>query len=144
MTALNRSYTFDKNLQLKDAGLVAASAAAQVGGVATVRDLGTGRVDARAIIDISAIEIATGDEAYRLRVQGSNDITFATGVVTLAERQVGNAAVTGNSAADTVGRYEVPFTNDVNGVRYRYVRQFTTVVGTIATGINYTSFIAKE
>ena len=39
------SYTFDAEMQLKDAGLVAADAAAQVDGSAKVLDLGNGLVE---------------------------------------------------------------------------------------------------
>jgi hypothetical protein len=57
--------TFDYAMRMKDAGLVASSAAAQVGGVDKIIDLGDdSRLDARVILDFSAIEAASNDELY--------------------------------------------------------------------------------
>jgi len=39
-----------------------------------------------------------------------------------------------------VGRYTLPFSNEDNGTFYRYVRVYTVVGGTIASGINYTAW----
>lgn len=144
MTLLNRRYTFDVLTQLKDAGLIAATGNAQVGGSAKVLDLGTGRVDTRAIIDLTAIEQDTGDELYTVIVQGSNSATFASTNVNLAEIKMGKASLTGASADTALGRYEIPFTNDQDGVIYEYIRIRVLVAGTIATGINFIAWLAKK
>lgn len=144
MTTLNRRWTYDNALLLKDAGLVAASAAATVAGSAKFLDLGVGRVDSRVILDVTAIEVDTGDEKYLIKLEASNDNTFATGKVVLAERALGIAALIGASANSAAGRYEMPFTNDLDGTVYEFVRIFTTIVGTIATGVNFTAYLAKE
>lgn len=144
MTTLNRRYTFDVLTQLKDAGLIAATGNATVGGSAKVLDLGTGRVDSRVIIDLTALEIDTGDEVYTIQLQGSNALAFGSSVVNIAEKKLGKAALTGESVDSTLGRYEMPFSNDVDGVLYEFVRIHVIVVGTIATGINFTAFLAKS
>ncbi len=139
----SKDVTFDALLQLKDAGLVAASAAATVGGQARIVDLGKAYLEGRVIIDVSAIEVASGDEGYRIRMQISDSSTFASGVFTAAVLPLGDSTTTGASADSTTGRYTLGFSNEMGGVQYRYARLYTEVVGTVATGINYTAFIAK-
>jgi hypothetical protein len=136
---------FDVNLRLKDAGLVAADAAAQVGGQDRVLDLGAARVDGRVIVDITAIEVATGDERYLIKTQFSNSPTFASGVFGGPALDVGDSSVTKDSADTAVPtRRELPFCNQLDGVVYRYLRLFTEVQGTIAAGINYSAFAALQ
>lgn len=138
------NYTFDANLELKDAGLIAADAAALVDTVAKVVDVGTGLFEGIAVIDITAIEIVDNDERYLVSIQGSSSSTFASDIVDLAEIAFGALEVIGGDVDTTTGRYEVPFSNRKNNVYYRYVRAYTDVNGTIATGINYSAFIAKH
>lgn len=144
MTALQKSFLYDPNLLFKDAGLVAASAAAQVGGSAKVVDLGLGRFDGRMIIDASAIEVDTGNEVYDIIVQLSNSKTFASGIVNGPSYKVGDSSVTAQSADSVAGRFELPFHNEIQGTLYRYARVYTIVAGTIATGINYTAFAVAK
>lgn len=130
--------TYDNATLLKTAGLVASSAAGSI-----ILDLGDGFMDADLVIDVSALETATGDEIYNVSLEGSNVAAMDSGSVTLAEKQLGN--VPAPADADTAtGRHVLPFRNELNGVLYRYVRVYTNVVGTIATGINYTAFLAKK
>lgn len=147
----SHNHIFDTLLQFKDAGLVAASAAAQVGGVAKIVDLGASlpstnqpvaEVIGEMVIDVSAIETASNDESYTIIVQGSNSSTFASGVVNLCQMQLSAAAVAlgGASVAGATGRHLLPFRNWKNDTSYRYLRVFTVVSGTVATGINYTAY----
>jgi hypothetical protein len=145
------SYTYDADLEMKDTGLVAADAAWGVGGSAKVLDVGTGRFCGKCVMDISALEIASGDERYDLLIQGSNSAAFASDIVILAALPVGDGSTIGAAYAgsgvdvdDAAGRYVLPFTNERNNIYYRYVRGFTVVTGSIATGINFTAFVAKE
>lgn len=145
------SFTFDVNLRMKDAGLIAADAAWLLGGAARVLDLGTGYVCAKAIIDVSALEIDTGDERYTFLIQGSNSSTFASGIVILAALPVGDGSTIGTAFGssgvdvdDAVGRYVLPFTNERNNTYYRYIRGWTDVSGTLATGINFTAYLAQD
>ena len=144
MARQQKDFTPDVALELKDAGLVAASAAALVDAAAKIIDLGaSGRVDGRVIVDITAIEIDTTDEIYRIAVQVSSSATFASVIKNVTALQIGHT--TADAVADTgvVGRYELPFCNEVNGTTYRYLRLYTYVAGTIATGINYTAWAVK-
>lgn len=135
------NYTFDALLQFKDAGLVAADAAAQVSGSAKVVDVGNGLFSGDMVIDVSAIEIASGDESYEIQVQFSSSATFASDIVQGPSLKLGAAAtLIGTDVPSATGRFILPFRNEQNGVWYRYARLYTNVTGTIATGINYTAF----
>lgn len=136
---------FDLSAQFKDAGLVGASAAATVAAAAAILNVGAARLDARAVIDITACEVATGDEKYVIIVQGSSSASFASGIVNLGALPLGDSSVSLESA-DTAatGRREIAFSNEVDGTIYQYLRIYTQVVGTVATGINYTAFMVKK
>ena len=132
---------YDFTLSMKDAGLVAASAAATVSGAAKIANVGNARVDGRLVIDVTAIELASNDELYSVAIQGSTSATFASAIEELAVVNLGAAEVIGGDSDSTVGRYEIPFSNVKAGVTYPYLRVYTTVAGTVATGINYVARI---
>lgn len=144
--------TYDALLEMKDDGLVAASAAWQVDSAAKILDLGGGgaaaledgaQVFGNVLIEVSAIEIASNDEIYDLIIQGSPDADFGTAgnIVELAAISLSAKEVkrSDSDADDAAGRYIIPFTNWRNGTHYRYVRGYTVVAGTIATGIDFTA-----
>lgn len=86
---MKKTTSFDSTLVLKDAGLVAASAAATVDDVAKVIDLGQGNVDADVIIDVSACEVASRDESYRIGIQLSSNEDFSDNVYEVESLQLG-------------------------------------------------------
>lgn len=131
-------FTYDNALSLKAAGLVAATTTE-----ATILDLGAGMVDGYLVLDVSAVEVATGDEKYTVHLEGSNVAAMTSGSVTLANIPLGNLTAPADAATGT-GRFAVPFRNEQNGTTYRYVRVYTLVAGTIATGINFSAFVAKD
>jgi hypothetical protein len=135
---------FDSLLQLKDAGLIAADAACQVASADKILDVGTGRFEGKAIIDVSAIEIASNDEVYKISIQGSSSASFASDIVDLGILELGALEVIGGDVDSTTGRYILPFSNEKNGVYYRYIRGYVDVTGTIATGINFTAWVAPN
>lgn len=128
---------------LKDAGLVAASAAAQVDSADKIVDLGNGLVEGKLVVDVTAVEIADGDEAYRISLQGSSKADFADTIEELAIVELGAAAVLAGDQDSTTGRYQVPFRTEKNGTVWPYVRVYTEVVGTVATGINFSAYLSK-
>lgn len=132
------TYTTDVETELKAAGLIAASAAE-----ATILDMGAAYFEGAVLLDITAIEFGSADEKYEIFVQGSNSATFASGVVNLAGIKIGDAA---NGANDdtTTGRRVLLLNNNVAGTKYRYIRLYTVVSGTIATGINYSALLTKN
>lgn len=137
--------TFDVDLELKDAGLLAASAACQVDGSTKILNLGTGVVEGDIIIDASAVEVDTGDEIYEIGVQISSVSNFASDIYEVATLKLGDAAAIPGDVDMGVGRYVLPFTNQIaNGTVKQYLRLYVTITGTIATGINFTAFMAKD
>jgi hypothetical protein len=143
--------TYDAALLLKAAALVGASANGtlilDVGG----GGLTPGMIDADLVVDVTALEIDSSDESYDISVQGSPDATFATAgnIVTLGGVTVGHSSSTRltlllQGTNDVPGRFIVPIRNEKNGTTYRYLRIRTVVVGTVATGINYTAWLAKD
>ena len=132
--------TFDADLEFKDAGLVASSAAAQVDSAAQIVDIGTGHFKGMMIVDVSAIEIASNTEVYNVCVQLSSSATFASTIQTAAKLELGSNEVLLGDQDSAVGRYKLFFDNEVNGTYYRYARVYTVVAGDVATGINYTAY----
>lgn len=134
-----RSYTYDADLVLKAAGLVAADTAH------TIVNVGAATFKGVAVIDVTAIETASNDERYVIQIQGSTSATFASDVQNLAAVELGATAVrSGGAITSLVGRYEVRFVNEQAGIVYPYVRAYTDVSGTIATGINWSGFIGRD
>lgn len=131
-------FTYDDALSLKDAGLVAASADGDI------LDLGPGHVCGCVVVDLSACEIADGNEIYTVSLEGSNVAAMTSGSVCLAKKVFGNVVVPMDAALSAAGRYVIPFHNEENGTLYRYVRLSTLVAGTVGTGINFSAFIAKH
>jgi hypothetical protein len=128
---------------MKDAGLVAADAAAQVDGADKIVDLGNGLVEGKLIVDVTAIEIADGDEAYRIAIQGSANADFSSTIEELASVELGAAAVLGGDQDSTTGRFQVPFRTEKNGTIYPYVRVYCEVAGTVATGIDFSAYLSR-
>jgi hypothetical protein len=128
---------------LKDAGLVAASAAGQVDGSDKIVDLGNGIVEGKLVVDVTAIEIANNDEAYRISLQGSSKADFADTIEELASVELGAQEVLAGDQDSTTGRYQVPFRTEKNGTVWPYVRVYTEVVGTVASGINFSAYLNK-
>jgi hypothetical protein len=157
MATKRMSKTYDDLLELKDAGLVAASAAAQVSSANKILDLGrgtagelAGSVEGDIIIDVTACEVASDDEKYIIGAQISSSSTFASDIYEVCSLTLGSAgtAAGDNLAGDVdmgTGRYVLPFRNEIaNGEPKRYMRLYTHVSGTIATGINYKAYLAKD
>ena len=73
------------------------------------------------MVDVTALEIASNDEAYAIAVQGSDTADFSTGspkIEELAVLNLGAAEVIGGNQDSTTGRYELPFSNVKGGVAY--------------------------
>jgi len=135
-TKARLNFTYDEGLVFKTAGLIAASAA-----VATIIDVGEGVYQGVMVLDVTALEIASNDEIYDIVIQGSPDSDFGTDTnivdlcsITLAAAEVQRTDCNSDSI---VGRHLLPFINMINETTYRYLRLYTVVAGTIATGINY-------
>lgn len=139
-----RNIVFDSLLELKDAGLVAASAAAEVDAVAKIVDLGESYFEGNLVVDVTALEVDTANEKYEIEWQLSDSSTFGSGNVVATVIKLGDSSVTGSSADNAVGRYIQPVRNEFADTIYRYARLYTRIAGTIATGINYSAFLSPR
>ncbi len=137
MANIHGQRTYDAALVLKAAGLIAATANG-----ALILDLGPGLIRGDLVMDVTAVEIATGDEIYTVSVECSNDATMASGSVCVARKVFGNLVAPMDAALSAAGRYVMPVRNEEAGDVYRYMRLQITVAGTVATGINFSAFLA--
>ena len=136
---------FDAATELKDGGSVQTTASAgNVASVPRIVNVGVAFAAMVAVIDIDAIDLASGDEGYTIIVQGSTVADFSTDVVTLVSARAGKAAVINESADRGVGRIQRPFYNTVDGLKpYPFLRAFMTPVGTTPS-ILYRCFLTKN
>ncbi len=139
-----RQYNFDAEMVLAEEGTaLTASDIPQSGGVDIILDVGAGRFEAVAIFDVTAIEIDSNNELFRLCIQGSNSATFASSNQDLAILELGATEVRVFGSIDsTVGRYELPFINEQDDVTYRYLRLNAIISGTQVTGITFGAWVA--
>lgn len=162
-----RTYAFDANNLLSDnAAAYTVSGYLQAAGADGVIDLGgnqgvtitlpaiddtatytpqQARIDAMLILDVTAIDIASGNETYQFDIMVSNDPAFAAAnVVCAGGVQMGKGASLRGAVAqkDSVtGRYEVPFTNNIAGAIFQFMKVFLTAGGTTPS-VNVLSFVA--
>jgi hypothetical protein len=146
-----QSKTRDTLNQLKDDGLVAASAAGSVGGQPAVVDFGNSAAFAEfgIVINWSACE-ADGSEVYRVEAQVSATTDFSTFYV-IAERRfgvlTGQASNTPPTGCAILRASNVVLTSPTAGTAsspMRYLRVFCTVSGAPATGFNYTAELIRN
>jgi hypothetical protein len=139
MSYTNNQFTYDDALEVLASASVVASADS------AILDLGDGLVDGLLVIDVTSVEIASGNEIYTISLEGSNVAAMTSGSVCLAKKVFGNLVVPMDAALSAAGRYVLPFRNEEGGLIYRYVRISTLVAGTInTTGIVFGAFIAKR
>ncbi len=150
-----RTYAFDANTQLSDnSAAYTASGYLQSGGADGIVDLGgnqgatvtlpsiddlatytpqQARIDATLILDVTAITVS-GTQTYQFDIMVSNDPSFATGNVVCAggiQLGKGSSLRGGVAQKDSVtGRYEVPFTNNIAGSLYQYLKVYLTAANT--------------
>ncbi len=139
-----RGRIMDDLLLLKAKGTVATSMVGENPiGTDKYIDTGGGRTRGDVVYNVYAVggsSLATG-ALITLRLQGSKNSSFTTGV-DLVINEIGRAnLLTGNSSLATApglmtGRYIVPFTNDFDDTVYRYLRHYITVACTITTNRN--------
>lgn len=138
--SLPNGHVLDSSLSLKAAGLVAASAAG------SIINVGAFPIRADVVVDVTALEIASNDESYWIVIQGSPDSDFGTAgnIVELGAIHLGAKEIklTDSDADDATGQFVFPVSNERNGTVYPYMRSYTVVAGTIATGINYSARLA--
>lgn len=112
--------TFDAATELKDGGAVTTAGAATVGGTPRVVNVGNALLQAVVVVDVVALDLASGDETYTVLLQGSTSPTFASNVVAVATVRATGA-----------GRFTAPFVNSTDGDKpLPYLRAFVQPAGT--------------
>ena len=143
----------DSLLVLKAKGTVATSMVGESPvGTDTYIDTGGGRTRGDMVFNVynvsgdsaSSCSLATS-KLIKFRLQGSKNASFTTGC-DLAIIEIGKAnMLTGASSLATdnllEGRYIVPFSNEVDGTAYRYLRHYVTL-GT-NTNLQYDCYLGK-
>lgn len=131
-------FQFDGDLELKAAGALTTSTDGDI------LDLGPGLIDGYVVLDVSAVEIGSGNEIFTISLEGSNVANMSSGSVCLAKKVFGNLVAPMDAALSAAGRYVIPFRNEEGGTLYRYVRLSTLIAGSISTGISFSAFIAAS
>jgi len=136
--------TLDELRILKDAGAITASAAGTVGGAAKVINLGKARTDAKAIINVSAAGVGTGEKQV-ITIQVADAAAFNAKVFNVAILELGDAAQLPGNVDVGVGTYELPFNTVVNGVNYPFVRAYANITDVSPdTSLNYTCHLVTQ
>lgn len=136
--------TYDHALLLSDGGSITSSAAGEVGGVAQIVDLGAGKVFGDIIIDVSELDVDTGNEIVTIGAQISSSSSFASDYYQVASISIGDAAAIPGDVDMTTGRYVLPFNNMIkDGTTKRYLRIYYTIGGTVA-GFDATAYLSLK
>ena len=143
MSNLHSQHTYDNALLIRALG--AAITATETGSV--ILDVGDAMFKGDLVIDYSAMDAVTGDEAYTFMLEGSPDAAFGTAanITVVAMQRIGGAtgAAPVGTADPAAGTITVPFRNERNGVVYRYLRLYTLIAGTTPS-IVFRAFLGKS
>lgn len=158
----SKSFTLDALTQLKDAGAVTATAAAQVGGSDRVLDFGNvtdgpsveliAYTEGYLVADVATLDRGTGDEAYDLVWQVSDDtsgngVGFDAGdrVFSLAALHLGEelGPDADPDADGASGRVYMKVSNERLGEVFRFARLAHVLAGTTPS-INYEAFFCED
>jgi hypothetical protein len=136
----NFALPIDANLQFASAQTLTATG--YINNSNAVVDLGLGRIQSMLALDISVLDLTTGDETYVLHLLGSNDSAFGNGnVESLAVHDFGKSAhriintILGDNPTipptGLVGSIlALPFTTLMQGIIYRYAKCYAVLAGT--------------
>jgi hypothetical protein len=102
------------------------------------------------ILNITAMDLSSGDETYRFFLFGSNDVAFASGNVELlamhdfASVSAGRllTPLLGASPANAPLVQIIPFTNLWQKITYRYLKSQVVITGTTTT-VTVSSWISS-
>lgn len=116
---------------------------------------GAGRTDFIWNMDITAANFGTADESYTFRLLGSNDVAFGNGNVELLAMHDIAATAALRNLATTLGAtptipptglggtlFQLPATNLMQRIYYRFLRVHMVVVGT-GPSVTITSWISR-
>lgn len=145
--ATNRmTFTYDDLLCLHEweTALTASDYGSDADDTAIVLDLGTGFFEGNCIIDVSELDVDTGNELVTLYLQLSAVAACASAQYNIPLLVLGDATQLDGDTDMATGRYTVPFNNMIaDGVCKRYARLRIVIAGTVA-GFLCSAYIAKK
>lgn len=138
---------YDHSLLMHDsASSISASAAGLVGGAAALLDLGASRLDGTLHVDVTALDVAAGDEAtlfFQLSDGGPGGTAFEAGNwIAAAALVLGDVTLNGSKVDSVVGHYELSVCNQINGVTYRYARLYLLIAASGA--LTYKAYLTGK
>lgn len=138
-----RGRVMDDLLVLKAKGTVASSMVGEDPvGTDTYYDTGGGRTRGDMVINVYATPPIKAGDKFTMRLQGGKNSSFST-INDLVILELGDSTQISGGSDLTTGRYIVPFTNDLDGTVYRYLRHYITCSASIGTGIQYECYLSK-
>ena len=131
----------DANMQFASAQTLTATG--YINNSNAVLDVQPGRFTGMLALDITAIDMTSGDETYKINLFGSNDNAFGNGNVDLLAFHDFAAATAGRQVATILAASPaipptglagsiiyLPFTNLMQGFIYRYLKLYLVAAGT--------------
>lgn len=138
-----RGRIVDDLLVLKAKGTVATSMVGEDPvGTDKHYDTGGGRTRGDVVINVYAVPSNAPSTKITMRLQGSKNSAFST-INDLVIIELGDSTQISGGSDLGIGRYIVPFTNDLDDTVYRYLRHYITLAGTVGTGIQYECYLSK-
>jgi hypothetical protein len=147
------AYPYDATLAFCSAATLTSTG--YLGSPTTVA-VGNGRQSGIMVCDLSALDVASGDESYRFFLLGSNDAAFGNGnveilgVADVAAASAGRLIPTIAGVSPTIpatgrvgGFLEIPFTNQRLGIIYANLRGYVVIGGTTPT-VTITSWLTLD
>ncbi|MGO6665129.1 hypothetical protein [Rhizobium ruizarguesonis] len=132
------------------------TASGYVNNTQTQVDIGNGLWEGRLTLELSALDLASSDETYRLMLLGSNDAAFGNGNVEILATQDFAAASAGRllptvaPASNSMppsgrlsGRFVVPVTNLRGQFLFRYLQLYALLGGTTPS-ITLSAWLAAD
>jgi hypothetical protein len=145
MSTIRQTKTYDDLLCLHEWGtaLTASDYGSDEDDTAIVLDLGSGLFEGDVIVDVSALDVDTGNEKVDLFMQLSDVAACASAQYDMPLLQLGDATQLGGDTDITTGRYVRPFNNMIaNGACKRYCRLHIVIAGTVS-GFSCLAYIGK-
>jgi hypothetical protein len=149
MVAIARKYMpFDRKNAFADDLTLTASDVVQFAAADVELDLGDGYYEGVLVVDVSAIDTVSNDEAYTFILEGCNTSGFGSGDIdALATKRLEDPASAGTPGRQNVehgvGRFYLPFNNLVDEAQYRYLTLNVIIAGTTPS-VTFSAWIAPS
>jgi hypothetical protein len=137
-----RGKIYDDLLVLKAKGTVATSMVGEDPvGTDKYYDTGGGRTRGDMVYNIYGASYVSGGTKITLRLQGGKQAAFST-INDLQIVEIGDSTQISGGSDLATGRYILPFTNDLDGTVYRYLRHYVTMASS-GTGWQYEAYMSN-